>query len=101
MNQCAQMAFETADKELNAVWKDARSAAKNVDDLQEDDLKGADEALVAAQRGWIAYRDGSCKVAGFYARGGSMEPMLMWSCMADLTRKRTAELKEFIDGTAE
>ena len=53
-----------------------------------DDLKGADKALLAAQRAWIAYRDSQCELAGFEARGGSMEPMLVSGCLADLTRKR-------------
>ena len=101
MNICAERDFEAADAELNAVWKAARAAAKADDAEQPDDLKGADEALVAAQRGWLAYRDGQCKLDGFEARGGSMEPQLVSGCMADLTRRRTEELKEFINGPAQ
>jgi uncharacterized protein YecT (DUF1311 family) len=98
MNACAAKDYEAADVELNAVWKKARAAAKEMDAEYSDDLKGADDALVAAQRGWIAYRDGQCDLAGFEARGGSMEPMLVSGCLADLTRKRTKELQEFIGG---
>jgi uncharacterized protein YecT (DUF1311 family) len=101
MNICAERDFEAADAGLNAMWKDARAAAKADDAEQPDDLKGADEALVAAQRGWLTYRDGQCKLAGFEARGGSMEPMLVSGCMADLTRRRTEELKEYVNGPAQ
>lgn len=59
--------------------------------------KGGEEALVKAQRAWIGYRDAQCLSWGFQARGGSMEPMLVSSCEADLTRKRTAELKALVD----
>jgi uncharacterized protein YecT (DUF1311 family) len=98
MNICAYRDFEAADAELNAVWKQARAAAREEDAGYGDDLKGLDEALLAAQRGWIAYRDGACAVAGFEARGGSMEPMLVSECLAEMTRARTRELREIIDG---
>jgi uncharacterized protein YecT (DUF1311 family) len=98
MNACAAKDYDTADAELNAVWKDARAVAKDMDAEFNEDLKGAEHALLAAQRGWIAYRDGQCDLAGFEARGGSMEPMLVSGCLADLTRKRTKELQEFMRG---
>jgi uncharacterized protein YecT (DUF1311 family) len=98
MNYCAAKDYEAADAELNTVWKQARAAAKDLDAELSDDLKGADKALLAGQRGWIAYRDGQCEMAGFEARGGSMEPMLVSGCLADLTRKRTKELRDFITG---
>ena len=98
MNICAYKDYEAADAELNAVWKEARTAAKDLDAELSEDLKGAEKALLAGQRGWIAYRDGQCELAGFEARGGSMEPMLVSGCLADLTRKRTKELQEFIGG---
>ena len=100
INYCAAKDYETADAELNAIWKKARDAAREVDKEQENDLKGAEKALLSAQRGWIAYRDGHCTLAGFDARGGSMEPMLVSTCMTDLTRKRIGELKEFVEGAA-
>ena len=83
MNACAAKDYEAADAELNAVWKEARAVAKDLDAEFSEDLKGADDALLAAQRGWIAYRDGQCDLAGFEARGGSMEPMLVSGCLAD------------------
>jgi uncharacterized protein YecT (DUF1311 family) len=101
MNICAARDFEAADEELNAVWKEARAAATATDAEQSDDLKGADKALLAAQRGWLAYREAQCTLAGFEARGGSLEPMLVSGCMTDLTRKRIEELKQFINGPAE
>ena len=57
MNHCAYLDYEAADAELNAAWKDARKTAKDLDAELSDDLKGADKALLAAQRAWITYRD--------------------------------------------
>ena len=101
MNHCAYLDYEAADAELNAAWKDVRKTAKDLDAELSDDLKGADKALLAAQRAWISYRDSQCELSGFEARGGSMESMLVSGCMADLTRKRIDELKQFINGPAE
>jgi uncharacterized protein YecT (DUF1311 family) len=98
MNFCAEQDFEAADAELNTVWKDARKVAKDLDAELSEDLKGADKALLAGQRAWIGYRDGQCELAGFEARGGSMEPMLVSGCKATLTRARTREIKEFVGG---
>jgi uncharacterized protein YecT (DUF1311 family) len=98
MTICAGRDYDAADAELNAVWKEARAAAKAEDAEYQDDLKGAEKALLAEQRGWIAYRDGHCELAGFEARGGSMEPMLVAMCLAETTRLRTQELMRYIDG---
>ena len=62
------------------------------------DQQGAEAALVTAQRAWVQYRDGHCDAYGFQAHLGSMEPMLIYQCQAELTRARTKELKELADG---
>lgn len=98
MTICAGRDYEAADAELNAVWKQARAAAKAEDAGHDERLKGAEAALLASQRGWIAYRDGQCELAGFEARGGSMEPMLVAMCLAETTRLRSQELRRYIDG---
>ena len=100
MNFCANKDFELADAELNAIWKKAKAEAERMDAEQPDD-KGAADSLLAAQRGWIAYRNGTCDLAGWEARGGSLEPMLVSGCLAEETRKRTKQLQEFIDGPSQ
>ena len=100
MNFCADADFQEADKALNAAYRQTMKAMEATDaELEEinPDLIGAVDTLKKAQRAWIAYRDGQCDLAGFEARGGSMEPMLVSGCLADLTRKRTAELKSLIE----
>ncbi|TNM62792.1 lysozyme inhibitor LprI family protein [Aliirhizobium smilacinae] len=98
MTICAGQDLADADKALNAQYQATRKLLKKRDaEASMPDLKGGDEALVKAQRAWIGYRDAQCLSWGFQARGGSMEPMLVSSCEADLTRKRTAELKALVD----
>jgi uncharacterized protein YecT (DUF1311 family) len=100
MNYCAGKDFETADAELNAVYKQAIAAMRATDtDMAEigENYVGAVEALKKAQRGWIAYRDGTCDLAGFAMRGGTAEPLLVSGCLAETTRKRTKELQDIIE----
>ena len=101
MTFCANEDYGVADTELNVAYKATMAAMKTKDKELgeiEPDYVGAVEALKTAQRAWIAYRDGQCELAGFEARGGTMEPMLVALCLADLTRKRTAELKAVTEG---
>jgi uncharacterized protein YecT (DUF1311 family) len=92
MTQCAGLDYEAADKELNVVWKELTKPAPDAD-------PEFSAAVLKAQRAWIAYRDGQCEVAGFEARGGSMEPMIVGLCLAEMTRARTKELQRLVDGT--
>ena len=100
MNYCAYEDWQTADKALNDLWPKIRAAMKKDDaELKKIDpsLVGADAALMKAQRAWIDYRDGQCEGEGFYARGGSLEPLLVATCKARMTRERTEELRTLIE----
>ena len=97
MTFCEQSRYETADTALNEQWKKTRAALAATDkDLDEKD-RGAEKALLTAQRAWISYRDAQCEAYGFQARGGTMEPMLVAGCLANLSDERTKELKELSD----
>jgi uncharacterized protein YecT (DUF1311 family) len=98
MNQCAQMYYETADAELNAVWKDAMAAMKEIDSYQTEGDQGAAEALLQSQRAWITYRDNYCTAAAYHLHGGSAEPMEYAGCLAGVTEARTAELRSLAEG---
>ena len=101
MNQCAYLDLEKADKELNAVYKQALKSAAEADKMAADmgpDYVGAVKAMKKAQRAWIDYRDGHCDGMGYEAVGGSMQPMLIAGCQARLTENRTKELRELIQG---
>ncbi len=98
MRQCAYESFQAADAELNRVYKQARAAAKAADALHgEREDSGAVFHLRQAQRAWIQLRDAECVLAGFPFRGGTMESVLVTSCHADLTRKRTEELQDLAE----
>jgi len=93
MTQCAGEDYDKADKDLNVEYQKLRKLLGERDKAADENGKGAVDALVAAQRAWVAYRDANCNLAGFQARGGSMEPQLVASCLAQMSRDRTQELK--------
>ena len=94
MNICANEEYRRADTELNRVWP---RALERVKELDRDGANGeAERRLRAAQRAWIAYRDAQCKVAGLEAIGGTLEPLLIGTCLKDLTERRTFELNRLL-----
>ena len=98
MNFCAASDYETADEELNTEYQSVRKVLAERESSADEDGEGAVKALLAAQRAWIAYRDANCEAVGFQARGGTMEPLLVSSCLADMSRKRTEELRSLSEG---
>ncbi|HEV2865582.1 MAG TPA: lysozyme inhibitor LprI family protein [Allosphingosinicella sp.] len=95
MNRCAGLRFERADAELNRVYREAvrqEQAADREETGYGDMHPTYEEALRAAQRAWVAFRDAQCEYESFEARGGSMQPMLYEGCRARMTQERTREL---------
>jgi uncharacterized protein YecT (DUF1311 family) len=98
MTACAGIDFARADRELNAVWREAVAHARAIDRESRgfrgsDDRPGSEAVLRDAQRAWLIFRDAHCTLEGYDARGGSMEPMLYNGCRARITRERVAQLR--------
>lgn len=98
MTLCAVQEHAAEDKKLNAQWAETKKAVSEWDANLGAHQRGAVDALLKAQRAWIQYRDGQCEVEGFSVRGGTLEPAIVELCLAELTRKRTAELKALVEG---
>ncbi len=97
MNACASDDLQKADDELNAVYREAMAFARSEDansDPQSDD-ESAVAILKKAQRDWIRKRDRKC--GDPTADGGSMQSMEIASCRAELTQKRTEELRSMLE----
>ena len=86
MNQCAGKAYNAADAELNKVYQ---KLAAMLDEEEKSQLKTVETA-------WLKYRDANCEFVGDQFKGGSIRPMIYAFCLADMTRNRTAELKNQI-----
>jgi uncharacterized protein YecT (DUF1311 family) len=90
MNRCAGDAYQRADKALNAEWAKVLAAF--------EDAEGK-KLLLDGQRAWLKYRDAHCRAAAFENLGGSIWPLINSGCLTSLTRERTRELADLIDGT--
>lgn len=97
MNYCAWQDYQRADADLNTVYKQVRKQVREMDYGARPDGKTEVEALRDAQRAWIAYRDLACDMEGILARGGSMERLLVASCLEELTRRRTEDLRSLVN----
>lgn len=97
INQCAAADWQAQDARLNALWPRAMAWMK----LMDQDLPAgqplAQDALRGGQRAWIAYRDQTCAAEGYQMRGGSGEAMLIYGCLARLTRARADDLQAMVD----
>ena len=97
MNICAAQDFQRADAELNEVWSEVRAWAKSADaEPYDDGQPGHWASLLEAQRAWLAYRDAHCRLVGYDARGGSLQPLLTANCRAELTRERSRSMRALL-----
>ena len=86
-----------ADAAMNAQYRSTMASMKEADDQKAFDAGSGPSyrnALLAAQRAWLAYRDAECVLEGYEFRGGSAAPMAHAQCRAALTEARTRALKE-------
>ena len=88
MNQCADVRFKASDAQLNGTYKKVMACLDPVGD-------GA-RSLVDAQRAWLRYRDSECKFQGSVSQGGSVQPMVIGSCLTSITDRRTKELNDYL-----
>jgi uncharacterized protein YecT (DUF1311 family) len=86
MNICAGKEYQAADATLNQVY---RQLVAKLDDAEKSQLK-------QAQTAWLKYRDTNCEFVADQYKGGTIRPMIHGLCLADMTRKRTIELKDQI-----
>ncbi|PPD40931.1 MAG: hypothetical protein CTY15_14245 [Methylocystis sp.] len=87
INVCQAERFDKADAALNAAY--AKLAAKV-------SPQGKTQ-LVEAQRAWIKYRDAQCAFETLGTIGGSINPMEVAICRAELTKEQTKRLQRQID----
>ncbi len=83
MNKCAERAYKATDRRMNRVYHRAM-AAQSLEHKKE---------LRKAQRSWLVYRNRACKSYSNLGEGGSIQPLLYSTCLADLTAQRTKMLQ--------
>jgi uncharacterized protein YecT (DUF1311 family) len=101
LNFCARDDYRAADMAMNAQLR----RTLTVVELQQKyfistfGVKTASysDRLMASQRAWIAYRDAECSLRTWASQFGSMEPMISYKCLAQMTLKRTADLAQLVE----
>lgn len=94
-------ALRRADAQLNAQYaatmrKMKANDATNAPDAQQG--PSYQQALRTAQQAWIKFRDANCVSVGYEYRGGSAELLSRRTCLTDMTKARTAELRQIARG---
>jgi uncharacterized protein YecT (DUF1311 family) len=91
MNRCAARRRDKADAELNQVYRELMKDA------------GATESakLRAAQLAWIKFRDAHCDYKSVGNKGGTIYPMVVSFCLAEVTAARVKQLREIIRENSE
>ena len=94
LNSCAADDFDKADKELNQVYQSLiKKEAEDVLFIRK---------LRIAQKAWLTFRDAeldaifACADNDVRVCWGSMYPMSFFAHKANLTRQRTAQLREIL-----
>lgn len=86
MNHCAYLGWMQADEDLNDTYGWALGIAQGRSEANA-------AALRTAQRAWIPYRDAACEAEGIMYEGGSIQPLIIFTCKEHLTRQRTEEMR--------
>lgn len=99
MNVCSDRDYQEADAALNDQWAVTKDVVREWDESRKSLglIAKAEQSLMKAQRAWINYRDGHCETEEAGVKGGSKAPTVYSSCMAELTRRRTEELKSLAE----
>ncbi len=85
INACAQQDYDAADRALNVEYKKTRARLP----------APAQAELLVEQRAWLKARDPNCKRTFESEEGGSIWTSLYTNCLADATRERTAQLRNW------
>ena len=84
--RCARLAYEKADRELNAVWKEV------ISELSDNEK----ERLIDRQLAWIENRDITCDKETEGNRRGSGYRVFLNNCLKRVTTERTEFLRGYL-----
>lgn len=87
MNVCAARDFEREDKRLNQTYRDLLAKLE----------PAKREKLREVQRTWLSYRDLNCDFQSADYEGGSIYSLVQSSCLGEMTKQRTKDLKLMVE----
>ena len=96
MTSCLNAEAKVWDQFLNIEYKATRAHAKAMDADEAEyfpEFARRAEALLAAQRAWIAFRDAECDLAYAEWGSGSMRNIAWADCQMQMTAERAIDLR--------
>jgi uncharacterized protein YecT (DUF1311 family) len=84
INECSTQRYKAADSLLNRTYKEIQATVDS----------GQFAKIRQAQRAWITYRDTACEAQALAYATGSLYTSVYTNCLTDMTRVRTAKLRE-------
>lgn len=87
MMECERREHDLWDQRLNAAYRDMRTQ------MAERGQETRRDALQAAQRLWIEYRQAECEQRGLAYEGGTLAGVVHNSCFNHFTARRALELE--------
>ena len=95
IKNCLAIAYEKADAELNAVWKQVLASVQANDYLTPAQREAWKKELLESQRAWVQFKEHDCNGAVLYEWwGGSGAGGAISSCLLEHTTARTADLRQ-------
>ncbi|WP_444756633.1 lysozyme inhibitor LprI family protein [Pseudomonas sp. A014] len=93
MSKCAYQAYQAADIEMNATYREMMSRLK----LNKLSTLTSVEKLKYAQRAWISFRDAECAFVGTPTENGTINSMVVATCLTKQTKSRTKIMRGYLD----
>ena len=87
MNQQASTNYKKADAKMAIIYKKVQKVT-----LSDIDKK----LLLDAQRKWIIYKEAHCKSASASYKGGSIQPLIYYNCITEITNERIKQLNIYL-----
>lgn len=95
MNYCGEQEYLKVDAELNRVYQEIYKGIDSHDDVEAERIKGWKDALKAAQRAWVDFKEKDCgELIGYEWYGGTGAGSASYGCLIQKTETRIKELKE-------
>ena len=76
--------------------KETKSFLPNLRKAVQYGLPKEKALLIKAQKNWIAFRDSDCEFAISAYEGGSIQPLIKYTCLTEATQKRIEELENYL-----
>ena len=97
MNVCSFRDYLRSDIELNQVWGQVTASRRGSSPPSRINPKSEFGMLRDAQRAWLIYREKHCDGLGKRYDGGTIQSLVIGSCLSEITKLRISELKYLLD----